>query len=211
LSHALIIARRPVSLIRSASSTQLQIKIGNEMERERGRDDLQMAEKERARWPEAPLSTANMHAMHHIWRHGWMNSGRGRAVPIKPLNATDGRSSRPEQSIERATAPSSFRPASHTLFPIEALHCSSASHYTLNLACRFQVTVHHYNAFHYHTVHSTPSLPPFRKECNYVLRVNKNSSRLIKFLVNNIHIYGFKIIYYKNTFYNLSNDIYFMS
>jgi len=26
-------------------------------------------------------------------------------------------------------------------------------------------------------------------------------SRLTKFLINNIHIYGFKLIYYENTFY----------
>jgi hypothetical protein len=39
-----------------------------------------------------------------------------------------------------------------------------------------------------------------RKEYNYVLRASKNSSRLTKFLVNIIYIYGSKIIYYKNTF-----------
>jgi hypothetical protein len=31
---------------------------------------------------------------------------------------------------------------------------------------------------------------------------HKNSSHLTKFLVNTIHIYGYKIIYYKNTFRN---------
>jgi hypothetical protein len=45
-------------------------------------------------------------------------------------------------------------------------------------------------------------LPPFRKKWNYVLRVDKSCLRLTKFLVNNIRIYGSKIIYYKNTFYN---------
>jgi hypothetical protein len=30
----------------------------------------------------------------------------------------------------------------------------------------------------------------------------KSDSRLTKFLVNNIHIYDFKLIYYENTFYN---------
>ena len=33
-------------------------------------------------------------------------------------------------------------------------------------------------------------------------------SCLIKFLVDSIYIYGFNIIYYKNAFYDLSNDIY---
>jgi len=42
-------------------------------------------------------------------------------------------------------------------------------------------------------------LPPSRKECNYVLRASQSSLHLIKFLVNIIHIYGSKIIYYKNT------------
>jgi hypothetical protein len=44
--------------------------------------------------------------------------------------------------------------------------------------------------------------PPFGEECNYVLRASKSSSHLTKFLVNTIHIYGSKIIYYKNTFHN---------
>jgi hypothetical protein len=41
-----------------------------------------------------------------------------------------------------------------------------------------------------------------KKEYNYVLRASKSSSRLTKFLANTIHIYGSKIIYYKNTFRN---------
>ena len=45
-------------------------------------------------------------------------------------------------------------------------------------------------------------LPPSKKGCNYKLRANKSSSRLTKFLVNTIHIYGSKLIYYKNTFCN---------
>jgi hypothetical protein len=45
-------------------------------------------------------------------------------------------------------------------------------------------------------------LPPSRKKCKYVLRASKSSSRLIKFLVNTIYIYGSKIIYFKNTFRN---------
>jgi hypothetical protein len=45
-------------------------------------------------------------------------------------------------------------------------------------------------------------LPPSKKECNYVLRASKSSLRLTKFLANTIHIYGSKIIYYKNTFHN---------
>ena len=44
--------------------------------------------------------------------------------------------------------------------------------------------------------------PPSRKECNYILCASKSSSRLTKFLINIIHIYGSKIIYYKNTFRN---------
>jgi hypothetical protein len=51
-------------------------------------------------------------------------------------------------------------------------------------------------------LHSTTVLPPFEKERNYVLRVAKSSSYLIKFLVNTIHIYGSKIIYYENMFHN---------
>jgi hypothetical protein len=38
------------------------------------------------------------------------------------------------------------------------------------------------------------------KEGNYGLHATKSGSCLIKFLVNNIHIYGFKLIYYENTF-----------
>jgi hypothetical protein len=45
-------------------------------------------------------------------------------------------------------------------------------------------------------------LPPYRNECSYGLRAGKSISRLTKFLVNIIHIYNSKIIYYKNTFYN---------
>jgi hypothetical protein len=45
-------------------------------------------------------------------------------------------------------------------------------------------------------------LPLSRKTYNYGLRVRKSSSRLTKFLENNIHIYGSKSIYYKNTFHN---------
>ena len=43
-------------------------------------------------------------------------------------------------------------------------------------------------------------LPPSQKEYNYGLRATKNVSCLTKFLVNNIYICGFKLIYYKNTF-----------
>jgi hypothetical protein len=38
-------------------------------------------------------------------------------------------------------------------------------------------------------------LPPSEKTCNYGLRVDKSSLHLIKFLVNTIHIYDFKLIY----------------
>jgi hypothetical protein len=41
-----------------------------------------------------------------------------------------------------------------------------------------------------------------RKEYNYGIRASWSVSRLIKFLVNNIHIYDSKSIYYENTFYN---------
>ena len=40
------------------------------------------------------------------------------------------------------------------------------------------------------------------KRCNYDIRVSLITLYLTKFLVNSIHIYGFKLIYYKNTFYN---------
>jgi len=40
------------------------------------------------------------------------------------------------------------------------------------------------------------------KECNYVLRASKNSSYLTIFLINSVHIYGSKIIYYKKSFHN---------
>ena len=39
-----------------------------------------------------------------------------------------------------------------------------------------------------------------KKERNYGLRATKSSSHLTKFLVNNIHSYVFKLIYYENTF-----------
>jgi hypothetical protein len=144
----------------------------------------------------APLSTAYMHAM-HIWRHRWMNSGRGRAVPIKPINATDGRSSRPEHNLLNVPL-HLLRSGLHHIhcFPLKLSTVHLLPLY-LNLASRFQVTVHHYNAFHYHTVHSTSF---FQKKCNYMLRADKSYLRLTKFLVNNIHIYGSKIIYYENTF-----------
>jgi hypothetical protein len=45
-------------------------------------------------------------------------------------------------------------------------------------------------------------LPPSWKERNYELRATRSGSRLTKFLVNNIHIYGFKLFYYKNIFRN---------
>jgi hypothetical protein len=35
-----------------------------------------------------------------------------------------------------------------------------------------------------------------------MLRATKSYLCLIKFLVNNIHIYDFKLIYYENTFHN---------
>jgi hypothetical protein len=41
-----------------------------------------------------------------------------------------------------------------------------------------------------------------RKERNYGLRASKNGLRLTKFLVNTIHIYNSKTIYYENTFHN---------
>ena len=44
-------------------------------------------------------------------------------------------------------------------------------------------------------------LPPSKKEYNYRLCAIKSSSRLTKFLVNSIHIYDSKIIYYKNIFH----------
>jgi hypothetical protein len=40
------------------------------------------------------------------------------------------------------------------------------------------------------------------QECNYGMRVSESVSCLTKFIVNNIHIYGFKSIYYKSTFCN---------
>jgi hypothetical protein len=45
-------------------------------------------------------------------------------------------------------------------------------------------------------------LPSSVKECNYGLRAAKNNSCLNKFLVNGIHIYDSKLIYYENTFHN---------
>jgi len=43
-------------------------------------------------------------------------------------------------------------------------------------------------------------LPLSRKEYNYRLRASISGSRLTKFRVNTIHIYGSKKIYYENTF-----------
>ena len=40
------------------------------------------------------------------------------------------------------------------------------------------------------------------KRTHYELCVTQSGSRLTKSLVNNIHIYGFKLIYYENTFHN---------
>ena len=40
------------------------------------------------------------------------------------------------------------------------------------------------------------------KECNYELCATQISSRLTKFTLNNIHIYGAKLIYYENKFRN---------
>ena len=45
-------------------------------------------------------------------------------------------------------------------------------------------------------------LPLSIKECKYVLRAGKSSSRLTKFFVNNIRIYDSKLIYYENKFRN---------
>jgi hypothetical protein len=45
-------------------------------------------------------------------------------------------------------------------------------------------------------------LPLSLKECNYGLRATLSASRLTKLLVNNIHIYSSKLIYYENTFHN---------
>ena len=40
------------------------------------------------------------------------------------------------------------------------------------------------------------------KGCNYGMHTGLSVSRLTKFLVNNIHIYDSKLIYYKNIFRN---------
>ena len=45
-------------------------------------------------------------------------------------------------------------------------------------------------------------LPLSPEGCNYGMRVSLSASQLIKFLVNSIHIYGTKSIYYENTFCN---------
>ena len=45
-------------------------------------------------------------------------------------------------------------------------------------------------------------LPLSMKTYNYGLHARKSSSHLTKFLVNSIHIYGSKSIYYENTFHN---------
>jgi hypothetical protein len=50
--------------------------------------------------------------------------------------------------------------------------------------------------------HTDTVLPPFVKTYNYGLCAKKNSSRLIRFTVNSIYIYGSKLIYYENIFYN---------
>lgn len=148
MSHALIIARRPVSLIRSAC-----FDTANKMERE----DLQVAQERDDQM--APLSTAYMQAM-QCTMAARMDEQRRRAsrpnqahqcMLHRPMGGKEERQAgRPEHNLLNVHLRSSI-----TLFPIEALHCSSASHYTLNLACRFQVTVQHCNAFHYHAVHST--------------------------------------------------------
>jgi hypothetical protein len=52
------------------------------------------------------------------------------------------------------------------------------------------------------SIFSSTVLPPSLKEYNYGLRATKSDSCLTKFLVNGIHIYGFKLIYYKNIFHN---------
>jgi len=54
-------------------------------------------------------------------------------------------------------------------------------------------------------------LPLSNKTWNYGLRAEKSSLRLIKFLVNTIHIYDSKLIYYENAFRNESNGIYLIS
>jgi hypothetical protein len=49
------------------------------------------------------------------------------------------------------------------------------------------------------------------KECNYGMHARFNGSSLIKFIVNSIHIYVFKLVHYKSIFHNESNDIYVVS
>jgi hypothetical protein len=64
-----------------------------------------------------------------------VNSGSRRAVPIKPINAC---------SIDRHTLlPSLLHapPRYSCCSPLKLPTVHPASHYTLNLACRFQVTV----------------------------------------------------------------------
>ena len=51
-------------------------------------------------------------------------------------------------------------------------------------------------------IHSSMLVPLSIKEYNYGLRISKSSSCLTKFLVNIIHIYISKIIYYENIFLN---------
>jgi len=46
------------------------------------------------------------------------------------------------------------------------------------------------------------SLCPGKNPTTYGLRASKSSPRLTKFLVNTIHIYDSKLIYYENTFRN---------
>ena len=58
------------------------------------------------------------------------------------------------------------------------------------------------NCLHHLPTYTIIVLPLSKKECNHGLRASKSGSRLTKFLVNTIHIYSSKIIYYENTFRN---------
>jgi hypothetical protein len=53
-----------------------------------------------------------------------------------------------------------------------------------------------------HNLYSSTVLILSLKGCNYDIRANLSVSRLTKFLVNSIHIYGLKSIYYENIFRN---------
>jgi hypothetical protein len=44
-------------------------------------------------------------------------------------------------------------------------------------------------------------IPPL-KVCDYEIRANHTSPSLTKFIVNSIHIYVSKSVYYKNIFHN---------